>query len=167
METIQEEEAVHPLYLDLDGKWDADELAKRMSYSEKRLGITIENLEVFRTTKGAHVRGTVCYSDGTVMKSPMVAFIQVILGDDWKRGLYCMARIKDGVPGWNILFKRKVAAKRYFYNEKQFEAGDLLSEELVAPELLYELENRLLLRRMMGAGVQVLQSSNANGDADE
>lgn len=59
---------------------------------------------VHSTKRGYHVQ--ILVSSSEVLSDFDIAFIQALLGDDFKRATFNYQRAKQGVKGWNTLFTK-------------------------------------------------------------
>ena len=90
------------LKLDLDGKYGLSTLMDRI-WIIKYLGLRVVRVKVHHTKNGFHAR-LICDNQIDPVKA---AFIQALLGSDYRRELCNLLKIERGAKSWNILFKRK------------------------------------------------------------
>lgn len=90
------------LRLDLDGKYGLSNFMDRI-WILKYLGIKIHKVRIYHTTNGYHAK-VQCDNEIDDVKAVL---IQVLLGDDYRRGLCNLLKIERGCRNWNFLFKQK------------------------------------------------------------
>jgi hypothetical protein len=90
------------LALDLDGKYGLSNFMDRI-WILKYLGLKILKVRVYHTTNGFHAKLT-CDNQIDDVKAVL---IQVLLGDDYRRGVANLLKVERGCKNWNFLFKQK------------------------------------------------------------
>jgi len=90
------------LKLDLDGKYSLSTFLDRI-WILKYLGLRITKVRIYDTTNGFHAQLT-CDNQINDVKA---AFIQALLGSDYRREFCNLLKIERGSKNWNVLFKRK------------------------------------------------------------
>jgi hypothetical protein len=93
---------VKTLCLDLDGKYGLSNFMDHI-WILKYLGIKILKVRIFHTTNGFHAK-ILCDNEIENIKAIL---IQVLLGDDYRRGLANLLKVERGCSNWNFLFKQK------------------------------------------------------------
>jgi len=88
--------------LDLDGKYGLSTFLER-TWILKYLGIKVVGVKIHHTMNGFHAR-LVCDNEIDNVKA---AFIQALLGSDYRRELSNLLKIERGSKNWNVLFKQK------------------------------------------------------------
>lgn len=90
------------LKLDLDGRRGLQTLEERL-WITKWLGLRIGDAKVKDTVNGFHAILT-CDNEIDDVKA---AFIQALLGSDYRRELCNLLKIERGSKEWNVLFEKK------------------------------------------------------------
>ena len=90
------------LKLDLDGKYGLSNFLGRI-WILKYLGLRVVRVKVHHTTNGFHAR-LICDNQMDPVKA---AFIQALLGSDYRREMCNLLKIERGAKNWNLLFKKK------------------------------------------------------------
>lgn len=90
------------LALDLDGKYGLSNFMDRI-WILKYLGLKVLKVRIFHTTNGFHAK-ILCDNEIDNFKAIL---IQVLLGDDYRRGLANLLKVERGCKDWNFLFKQK------------------------------------------------------------
>jgi len=90
------------LRLDLDGKYGLSNFMDRI-WILKYLGIKPLNVRIYHTMNGFHAKLT-CDNQIDDVKAILV---QVLLGDDYRRGVCNLLKTERGCKNWNFLFKQK------------------------------------------------------------
>jgi len=90
------------LRLDLDGKYGLSTFLER-TWILKYLGVKVVGVKIHHTMNGFHAR-LICDNRIDDVKA---AFIQALLGSDYRRELSNLLKIERGSKNWNVLFKQK------------------------------------------------------------
>jgi len=90
------------LKLDLDGKYGLSIFLDRV-WILKYLGLKVVKVKIHDTVNGFHARLT-CDNQIDDVKA---AFIQALLGSDYRREFCNLLRIERGSHNWNTLFRQK------------------------------------------------------------
>jgi hypothetical protein len=90
------------LALDLDGKYGLSTFMDRI-WTLKYFGLKVVQVRVYHTVNGFHAK-LKCDNE---IDNVRAVLIQVILGDDYRRGLCNLLKIERGCKDWNHLFKQK------------------------------------------------------------
>lgn len=101
------------LKLDLDGKYSLSNFLDRI-WIIKYLGLRIKKVTIHDTINGFHARLT-CDNEIDDVKA---AFIQALLGSDYRRELCNLLKIERGCKNWNLLFKEKWKTDKLGYEVK-------------------------------------------------
>jgi len=121
------------LKLDLDGKYGLSTFLDRV-WILKYLGIKVVNVRIHHTMNGFHAR-LVCDNDIDGVKA---AFIQALLGSDYRRELCNLLRIERGSKDWNTLFKQK-------WKTDKLGSEVLISQEIYDGELSEKVRRAIQL----------------------
>lgn len=127
---MMELEKFSELKLDIDHKDKAQAVDRIKWVLEKLPEIEVERFRVKETENGYHLYIFLSEPILTMYR----AFLQAILGSDWKRETLNFKRFLDGEEDYNILFETK------------YEGNKKVSEEVPAPEFEEEL-NGLITER--------------------
>lgn len=92
----------HTLLLDIDGMRGFNTFLERL-WILKYLGIKAKDAQVFKTTNGRHA---ILYCDNQIPDIERV-LVEVLLSDDYKRGLCNYLKVKQGTQKWDWLFEEK------------------------------------------------------------
>ena len=121
------------LKLDLDGKNGLNTLISRI-WILKYLGLSLKDIKVYDTVNGYHV----VISCANRLSDMEIILFQLLLGEDYRRGLYNYLKVKKGVLDWNILFKEK-------YKINQLGDRIKVSEEKYNEELSKKIKDLTVL----------------------
>jgi len=114
----------------------AEEFVNKLDFIRYVMGIYVESVEVYETSKGLHIY--VYVFTKRQLTNQDIVVLQLALGSDYKRELFNWVRVRQNndIKHWNILFRRK------------YENGKLVSMER-ATDMAIELTkliNHLLIQ---------------------
>jgi len=92
------------LKIDIDKK-DKREFMCRFTAFYRYFKPKVISYDIKETRKGYHVRLTIDFPFD--FSDVDIAFLQLLLGSDWKRELLNYFRIKNKISRWNVLFSKK------------------------------------------------------------
>ena len=96
----------HVLMLDFDhlSYEKVEEILINRSFTLRYFCLKVEHCLVYKTLHGWHV--IIHIQSPEPLDDTDICFIQLALGDDYKRAIYNWPRAKAGIPGWNTLFSQ-------------------------------------------------------------
>jgi len=93
------------LKVDLDKKENLKNIKQRIKLINYSLDLGIKKFEILETAKGYHLRIPIKIRAN--ISDMDIVVLQLLLGDDYKRGLMNYKRVKRGESKWNVLFTAK------------------------------------------------------------